>query len=84
MSGYDIDGIANTPLAPLVRLDVRGASSNDGGDGDLFEVKMYVNDNGVWKSSILNKKGYVNEDGLDQIMKNIGSATVADVLKYGQ
>lgn len=83
MSGYNIPGLAQTVLAPKVRLDVEGSYTNDGSASDKFQVRMYVNDNGVWKNTILNQKGYVTESGLQAIFDNIGTATVEDVIKYG-
>ena len=80
-SGYDIPGLSKTAVAPLVRLDVEGSVNNTGGNNDKYQVRMYVNDNGVWKNSILNQKGYVTEDGIQAIIANIGTHTVDDLLK---
>jgi hypothetical protein len=83
-SGYNIPGIQETALASMVRMDIKGATSNVGDDSDLFEVLMYVNTSDGWKKSVLNKKGYVNSAGLQMIINNIGTATVEDVIKYGR
>jgi len=80
-SGYKIPALKNTALAPLVRLDIEGDSSNNGGDSDGYQVRMYVNDKGVWKTAILNQQGFVTEDGVQAIIQNIGTNTVSDVLK---
>ena len=81
MSGYNIPGLANTSIAPLVRLDVEGSPDNDGGAGDKFVVRMYVNNNGDWKTTTLNQNRYVSEDGVQGIINNIGTHTVDDLLK---
>lgn len=81
MSGYNIPGLANTSVAPLVRLDVEGSPDNDGGAGDKFVVRMYVNNNGDWKTTTLNQNRYVSEDGVQGIINNIGTHTVDDLLK---
>jgi hypothetical protein len=81
MSGYNIPGLANTPIAPLVRLDVEGNPDNDGGVNDKFVVRMYVNNNGDWKTTTLNQNRYVSEDGVQGIINNIGTHTVDDLLK---
>jgi len=81
MSGYDIPNLANTTIAPLVRLDVEGSPFNDGSGDDKFVVRMYVNDNGQWKTDIVNQKGYVSEAAVQQIINNIGATTVSDLLK---
>jgi hypothetical protein len=80
-SGYDVSGLAGTPIAPLVRVDVEGAASNNGGPSDKFQVRMYGYYNNDWVSGILNQNGYVGEDGVLAIMKNIGTNTYQDLLK---
>lgn len=81
MSGHDIPGLANTAIAPLVRLDVEGSPYNDGGANDKFVVRMYAYDGNVWKTTTLNQQRYVTEDGIKAIIDNIGTHTVDDVLK---
>lgn len=81
MTGYTIGGLANTPLAGKTRLDIEGSVNNTGGANDKYQVRMYFNDNGIWKSAILNQQGYVTEDGVLGILKNIGPATVESLLK---
>jgi hypothetical protein len=81
MSGHDIPGLANTAIAPLVRLDVEGSPNNDGGDHDKFVVRMYAYDGNVWKTTTLNQQRYVTEDGITAIINNIGTHTYDDVLK---
>lgn len=80
-TGHDIPGIKGTAIAPLVRLDVEGSPRNTGEAGDKYQVRMYVNDKGIWKTAILNQGGYVTEDGVQAILQNIGTHTVSDVLK---
>jgi hypothetical protein len=81
MTGYTIGGLSNTPLAGKTRLDIEGSVNNTGGANDKYQVRMYFNDNGIWKSAILNQQGYVTEDGVLGILKNIGPATVESLLK---
>jgi hypothetical protein len=81
MTGYSIGGLANTPLAGKTRIDIEGSTNNTGGASDKFQVRMYFNDNGVWKDAILNQQGYVTEDGVLGILNNIGPATVQSLLK---
>jgi hypothetical protein len=83
-SGYDIPGIKDSQIAPMVRLDVEGNPKNDGGPGDRYQVRMYAYDGQIWKTAVLNQKGYVTEDGVQAILNNIGSNTVSDVLKYNR
>jgi hypothetical protein len=83
-SGYDIPGLRDSQIAPMVRLDVEGDPKNDGGAGDLYQVRMYAYDGQIWKTAILNQKGYVTEDGVQAILQNIGTKTVSDVLKFNR
>lgn len=80
ITGESLPQLAGTPLANLVRVDVDGSPFNDGSNRDKFIVRMYVNDNGVWKPRVLTPD-YINEATLDYYLKNIGSATVNDVLQ---
>lgn len=80
-TGYNIPGLAKTSIAPKVRLDVEGNPFNNGGPNDKYSVRMYVFDNGVWKTDILNQQGYLTEDGVLGVINNIGTNTVEDLLK---
>lgn len=71
-TGENLPLFAGTGLASLVRFDVEGDDENDGGDNDLFQVRMYVNDNGVWKSDIVNKAGYGTYGSIQKMMNDIG------------
>ena len=80
-SGYTLPGLANTRIAPLVRVDVEGSPTNDGGPNDQYQVRMYGNNNGTWIDKILNDKGYANEAGVQAILNGIGTKTFEDLLK---
>lgn len=80
-SGYDIPALRESSIAPMVRLDIEGNPNNDGGANDKYQVRMYAYDGQIWKTAVLNQKGYVTEDGVQAILQNIGTNTVSDVLK---
>lgn len=80
-SGYDIPGIAYSNYAPITRVDIEGADTNDGGDNDVFQVRLYAYDNGVWKNDVLNQQGFVGPAGVTEIINLIGPATVQQVLR---
>jgi hypothetical protein len=82
ISGYSLPGIASSPLAPKVRVDVEGSANNDGSAADKFQVRLYYNTNDGWKNTILNNQGYVTEDGVQTILENIGPNTIQSMLKY--
>jgi hypothetical protein len=80
-TGYNLPALRKTKLAPLVRYDIEGSPSNNGGPNDGFQVRLRVNQGGVWKSKVLNQSGWATPDGVVQIINNIGPVTVNDVLK---
>ena len=79
--GYDVPNLASTKLAHMVRLDVEGSPFNDGSNEDKYSVRMYVNDNGHWKTDILTQQGYITEAGIISVLGNIGPKTISDFLK---
>ena len=81
LSGYSLPGIADSPLAPKVRVDIEGDVDNDGSANDRFQVRLYYNTNNGWVDTIVNSKGYATEDGLQEILRNIGPATIQSMLK---
>ena len=82
-SGYNIPGLKDTKLASRVRMDIEGSQTNDGGAGDKFQMRLYVLDNnGAWKTQVLNQAGWKNESEIMSMMNQIGTITVEDVLKY--
>lgn len=81
LTGDAIPSLSGTALAPNVRMDVEGSSSNDGGDNDKFQLRLYVFDNGVWRNDVVNQKGYTNEAGIQQLISNIGTRTIDAILQ---
>jgi len=53
----------------------------EGGGEDEYQLRAWVNDNGVWKGKVLNQAGYATADGLVRMINNIGPATVQEMLK---
>jgi hypothetical protein len=70
-------------LAPLVRFDVEGAADNDGGDNDSFILKMYVNDNGIWKNGYVGSR-FTSLASVQEQVKQIGPGTVSDFLRINK
>lgn len=66
--------LSGTGLAPLVRFDVEGDNDNIGDENDGYVLRMYVNDNGVWKSDIVNTQGFATYGGIMNMINNIGTA----------
>jgi hypothetical protein len=81
ISGYSLPGVADTPLAPKVRVDVEGSPRNNGSGSDRFQVRLYYNTNSGWKNAIVNNQGYATEDGVQEILRQIGPATIESMLK---
>ena len=83
LSGYTAPHLANTALAPLVRFDVEGAADNDGGENDSFILKMYVNNNGIWKTGYVGSR-FTSLASVQEQVKQIGPGTVSDFLKINK
>jgi hypothetical protein len=83
LSGYIAPHLANTALAPLVRFDVEGAADNDGGENDSFILKMYVNNNGIWKTGYVGSR-FISLASVEEQVKQIGPGTVSDFLKINK
>lgn len=80
LSGYDIPQLKGTPAASIVRMDVVGSRFNDGGVNDRYQVILYVHDGNMWQMQPVNDE-YVDDAGLQEVINNIGTATIKDVLR---
>jgi hypothetical protein len=67
-------------LAPLVRFDVEGDADNDGGPNDSYILRMYTNNNGIWKTGYIGNR-FSSLATVQEQMKNVGPGTVSDFLK---
>ena len=83
LSGYIAPHLADTVLAPLVRFDVEGAADNNGGENDSFILKMYVNNNGIWKTGYIGSR-FTSLASIQEQIKNVGPGTVSDFLKINK
>lgn len=81
ISGYDIPGLQSTRYAPFTRVDIEGSVDNNGDEYDVFAVRMYVYDRGVWKDDYLNQQGFVGPAGVEAILKEIGPMTAEEILR---
>lgn len=78
-TGDQLPLLSGSKYASLVRFDIEGADDNTGGDDDLYVLRMYVNDNGVWKDDVVNKEGYAKLDGIFQIMQSVGTKKYEEI-----
>ena len=79
-TGEQLPLLANSPLAPLVRFDIEGSSKNRGDEFDVYQLRMYVNDGGVWKSDIVNKGGFGTLSGIMQMTNEIGTGEFSRII----
>jgi transcriptional regulator of met regulon len=84
LSGYNLPLLSGTDIAGLVRLDIEGEAFNDGSDDDMFAIRMYVNDNGTWKTDLITGNDFISEQKIQEFLNNIGPATVSDFLRRNQ
>jgi hypothetical protein len=80
-TGYNLPGIKNTQMAPLVRYDIEGSQSNNGSATDGFQIRLYYNQGGVWKTKVLNQAGYGTPDGIMSIINSLNPATINNAIK---
>jgi hypothetical protein len=78
-TGNQLPLLQGSPYANLVRFDIEGATDNNGDDDDQYQLRMYVNDNGTWKSDIVNTQGFARLDGVLDIMQNIGTKKYEEI-----
>jgi len=78
-TGEQLPLLQGSKYANLVRFDIEGASDNNGDDDDLYQIRMYVNDNGVWKDGVVNEQGFAKLDGVFQIMQSIGTKKYEEI-----
>lgn len=78
-TGDQLPLLQGSKYSSLIKFDIEGADDNDGGDDDVYQLRMYVNDNGVWKSDVVNKEGFAKLDGIFQIMQNIGTKKYEEI-----
>ena len=82
LGGDAIPSLNNTALASRIRMDVEGSSSNNGGDNDRFQLRLYILDkDGVWRNEVVNQQGYTNEAGIQSMINNIGTRTIDAILE---
>lgn len=78
--GFNIPGIANTPLAPKVRMDIVGDPKNkERKEGDkLYAAHLYTYDDksGSWKFTVISGNEYVPASQIDYVYYNIGPTTI--------
>lgn len=80
-TGYDIPLLKGTNYAKNVRFDVEGAKSNTGGKIDSYQIRLYVLDGNIWKDMVINQKGYIGEEQIEDAISGIGMDLVNYTLK---
>ena len=81
LTGYNAPHLSNTILAPLVRFDVEGNPSNSGNtDTDKYILRMYVNDNGVWKTDYVGSK-FVSLGDVQTQVNSVTPSVISSFLK---
>jgi len=80
-TGYDVPLLQGTNYAKNVRFDVEGAKSNTGGKIDSYQIRLYVFNNNIWKDMVINQKGYIGEEQIQDAISDIGMDLVNETLK---
>ena len=78
--GFQIPGIANTPLASKVRMDIVGDPKNRERkeEDKLYAAHLYTYDDktGSWKFTVISGNEYVPASQIDYVYYNIGPTTI--------
>ena len=84
-SGYSLPLLQDTTIASRVRYDVEGSSRNVGDRNGRYLIRVYVFDGKIWHQEIINQKGYIGEEEIQDKLNNIGMDVVNHILKkqYG-
>lgn len=80
-TGYDLPLLKETNYAKNVRFDVEGAKSNTGGKIDSYQIRLYVLNGNIWKDMVINQKGYIGEEQIEDAISGIGMDLVNYTLK---
>jgi hypothetical protein len=73
--------LANTKYAGDTRFDIEANPFNDGGANDTYLLRMYVFDDGVWHTDILNTNRYATKSGLQAIFNKIGPKDIEEFIE---
>ena len=76
--------LSKTGIENMVRADVEGDPSNNGSDTDLFKLRMYVFKDGKWVTGLATGNEYVSLPQLEQVMQNVGTKTIQDIINNPQ
>lgn len=80
-TGYELPLLKDTNFAKSVRFDIEGAKSNEGGKVDGYQIRLYAFDGKVWHNTVLNQKGYIGEEKIQDAINMIGVDAVMRTLK---
>jgi len=80
-TGYNLPMLKDTNIASKVRYDIEGAKSNSGGPMDGYQVRVYVNDGKMWHQGVVNQRGYIGEEQIQDVISRIGMDVVQSILK---
>lgn len=84
-SGEQLPLLNGSSIAPLIRYDIEGDPDNTGdSETNGYQLRMYVNDNGTWKSKIINDQGFTSLNGIYSLLQNIGTRQFEEVKLYGK
>lgn len=82
ITGYDLPGLRNDPIASLTRFTIEGDRNNNGSSSDRYSLNMFVKEanSPVWKAKRITSD-YVGWGGIENILNNVGKDAYYEALK---
>lgn len=82
ITGYNLPGLKNEAIAPLVRFTIEADRNNDGSSTGGYSLNMFVKDanSPMWKGQRVTPE-YVGWGGIENILNNVGKDAYYEALK---
>jgi hypothetical protein len=82
ITGFDVPGLKNDSIAPLVRFTIEGNKKNDGSANDRYLLNMFVKDpnSPIWKAQRITPD-YVPFGGIENILNAVNKDAYNEALK---
>ena len=82
ITGYNLPGLKNEAIAPLVRFTIEADRNNDGSSTGGYSLNMFVKDakSPTWKGQRITPE-YVGWGGIENILNNVGKDAYNEALK---
>ena len=80
-SGDELPLVRDTDFRNRVRFDIEGASDNNGSDGDLYSIRIYVQDGSEWKTKLVTGRNYLKINEIPTALQLVGTTAIKETLQ---